>query len=99
MKIKTFFAALLLSVTFFSGCGAFYSGDCELVEEEYIVKPGDTIWGISKEFMEKNTGTNRYILEFKEGIYENNPWLTERKGIIYPGDKLVITYWVKKEAE
>lgn len=67
-----------------------------LVEETYIVRPGDTIWGIAEEFCAKNTGTRRYILEYKEGMYENNPWLVERDGMIYPGDKLKVTYWVKE---
>lgn len=70
-----------------------------LVEEVYVVRPGDTIWGIAEEFCEKNTGTRRYILEYKEGMYENNPWLVERDGMIYPGDKLTLTYWVKGEEE
>ena len=68
-----------------------------LVEEVYVVRPGDTIWGIAEEFCAKNTGTKRYILEYKEGMYENNPWLMERKGEIYPGDKIKVTYWVKSE--
>lgn len=68
-----------------------------LVEETYIVRPGDTIWGIAEEYVAKNTGTKRYILEYKEGMYENNPWLVERDGMIYPGDKLTLTYWVKGE--
>lgn len=70
-----------------------------LVEEVYTVRPGDTIWGIAEEYVKKNTGTKRYILEYKEGMYENNPWLVERDGVIYPGDKLTLTYWVKGEEE
>ena len=66
-----------------------------LVKEVYVVKPGDTLWGISETYLRKNTGTRRYILEYKEGIYENNPWLVERKGLIQPGDQLVLTYWKK----
>ena len=68
-----------------------------LVEETYIVRPGDTIWGIAEEYVAKNTATHRYILEYKEGMYENNPWLMERKGEIYPGDEIKVTYWVKSE--
>lgn len=68
-----------------------------LVEETYVVKPGDTLWDIAETYCSKNTGTRRYILEYKEGIYENNPWLVDRKGLICPGDQLVLTYWVKNE--
>ena len=70
-----------------------------LVEEVYTVRPGDTIWGIAEEYVAKNTGTRRYILEYKEGMEEMNPWLVERKGAIYPGDKLVLTYWVKGDTQ
>lgn len=70
-----------------------------LVEEVYTVRPGDTLWNICEEYVAKNTGTVRYILEYKEGIYENNPWLVDRKGLICPGDQLVLTYWVKNKEE
>ena len=70
-----------------------------LVEEVYTVKPGDTIWGIAEEYCAKNTGTRRYILEYKSGMEELNPWLLDRDGMIYPGDKLKVTYWVKSEEE
>lgn len=90
----------------FVGVAALFSGavnpwddskNAVLVEETYVVRPGDTIWGIAEEFCAKNTGTRRYILEYKSGIEELNPWLVERKGEIYPGDKLTLTYWVKGE--
>ena len=70
-----------------------------LVEETYVVQNGDTLWGIAEEYLAKNTGTRQYILEYKEGIYENNPWLVDRKGLIRPGDQLVLTYWVKNKEE
>ena len=70
-----------------------------LVEEVYTVRPGDTLWGIAEEFCAKNTATCRYILEYKSGIEELNPWLLDRKGEIYPGDKIKVTYWVKEEQE
>lgn len=70
-----------------------------LVEETYTVRPGDTLWDIAEEYVSKNTATRRYILEYKSGIEELNPWLLERKGMIYPGDQLRITYWVKGDKE
>lgn len=72
-------------------------GGAVLVEEVYTVRPGDTIWGIAEEYVAKNTGTRRYILEYKSGIEELNPWLLDRKGEIYPGDKITLTYWVRGE--
>ena len=68
-----------------------------LVEETYVVRPGDTLWGIAERYIVKNTATRRYILEYKEGLYELNPWLLDRKGEIYPGDRITVTYWVKGE--
>lgn len=89
-------AAILLA----GACNPWNDGEnAVLVEETYIVRPGDTIWGIAERYVAKNTGTKRYILEYKEGMYENNPWLMERAGMIYPGDELRMTYWVKEEQE
>lgn len=73
-----------------------YNGDVRLVEDTYTVKHGDTLWTIGEEYLEKNTGTRRYILEFIEGIRELNPELVENKSRIYPGQKLRINYWVKE---
>lgn len=87
-------AAILLA----GACNPWDDGkEAVLVEETYVVKAGDTLWDIAETYCSKNTGTRRYILEYKEGIYENNPWLVDRKGLIYPGDQLVLTYWVKNE--
>ena len=70
-----------------------------LVEEVYTVRPGDTIWGIAERYVAKNTGTRRYILEYKSGMEELNPWLLDRDGMIYPGDEIKVTYWVKGGGE
>ena len=70
-----------------------------LVEEVYVVKSGDTLWDIAETYVRKNTGTKRYILEYKSGMEELNPWLFDRDVMIYPGDKIKVTYWVKEETE
>ena len=60
---------------------------------------GHTRRDIAERYVAKNTGTRRYILEYKSGMEELNPWLLDRKGEIYPGDKLTLIYWVKGEEE
>lgn len=90
--------AFVAAASLFSGAVNPWDDDknAVLVEEVYVVRPGDTLWGIAEEFCAKNTATRRYILEYKEGMYENNPWLVDRKGLIRPGDELQMTYWVRE---
>lgn len=69
-----------------------------LVSETYTVTSGDTLDKISYQFMAKSS-VRRDIREFREGIIEEN-WDSIFKGryphgLIYPGDKLVVNYWVK----
>ena len=103
--MREFLKAALVGVVFMAAA-ALCSGavnpwevgvNAVLVEEVYTVCPGDTIWGIAERYIVKNTATRRYILEYKEGLYELNPWLLDRKGEIYPGDRITVTYWVKGE--
>ena len=80
-------------------CSGCFEPEQELVEDVYIVRPGDTLWDISEAFLEKNTGGRRYILEFKSGIEELNPWLREQGGLVYPDQVLRINYFVRKGEE
>ena len=92
--------AFIAAAAFLSGATVepFAEGrNAVLVEEVYTVRPGDTLWDIAEEYCAKNTGTRRYILEYKAGMEELNPWLVERHGEIYPGDEIKVTYWVKEE--
>ena len=93
-------AAIALTAILCAGAATHDGGkNAVLVEEVYVVKPGDTLWGIAEMYCAKNTGTRRYILEYKSGVEENNPWLLDRHGMIYPGDRLTLTYWVKGEEQ
>ena len=93
-------AAIVLAAIICAGAATHDGGkNAVLVEEVYVVKPGDTLWGISETYCSKNTGTRQYILEYKSGVEENNPWLLDRHGMIYPGDRLILTYWVKGEEQ
>jgi hypothetical protein len=69
-----------------------------LVTETYTVISGDTLDEISYKFMAKSS-VRRDIREFREGIIEEN-WDSVFKGryphgLIYPGDRLVVNYWVQ----
>lgn len=78
-------------------CVGFYDGDQVLVEEVYTVQKGDTLRHIAEEYLPRNTGGRRYILEFEQGIIENNPALQNgNAGHIQPGQQLKITYWINK---
>jgi hypothetical protein len=93
LKKATICAALAISGLITTG---FYSGNQQLVETVYIVQPGDTLWDIAEAHIVKNTGGRRYILEFKSGIEELNPWLLESHDQLQPGDELKINYWIQK---
>jgi hypothetical protein len=91
---KSLTAAALISAAVV--CAGFYNGDQVQVEEVHKVQKGETLWSISEDYLKKNTGGRRYILEFKEGIKELNPWLCDTHEQIQPGDSITIRYWVKK---
>ena len=100
MSVKKVIAGCViagLAILCAGACNPWEDGrNAVLVEEVYVVKPGDTLWGVAEEYVSKNTATRRYILEYKSGMEELNPWLLDRKGEIYPGDEIKVTYWVKE---
>ena len=99
LKVALVGVAFVAAASLLSGAvNPWDDGHAVLVEETYVVRPGDTIWGIAERYIVKNTATRRYILEYKEGLDELNPWLVERRGEIYPGDEIRVTYWVKEKA-
>lgn len=65
------------------------------IEEVYEVQDGDTLEGIGKVFIVKNTYGARFLPEFIEGIKQNNEELVKSHGQVEPGQKLRVTYWVK----
>jgi len=87
-----------LTAAAFLFCGM-YDGDQERVEITYVVQPGDTLWHIGEKHLPLNTGGRRYLPEFVEGIKELNPWVKENDYVIHAGDKIRISYWVKKASD
>jgi|GEM_PF-697550 len=73
-----------------------------LVTETYIVKTGDTLWGVSEQFIQRNTYGTREIREFYHGVIETNydtVFKDRQLGELHPGDRLQINYWIKKDLE
>ena len=71
----------------------------KLVTEVYIVQSGDVLWNIAAKYMDKNTYGRREIREFYHGIIELNHdtvFAGREPGLILPGDRLKINYWVKE---
>lgn len=83
--------AAVAAVSTLMGC---YSGDHETVEETYVVQEGDTLWDIAGTYMEKNTGSQRYIREFQQEIIARNPEMWFGGGAVHPGQEIKITYCV-----
>lgn len=96
--------ALLIAVMVFAltTCGnAQMESKKEMVVVTHTVSRGETLWTVAEKYMT----SDRYILEFIEGIYELNYEHVfadrERAGTprkaIYPGDRLEIRYWRDKQ--
>ncbi len=70
-----------------------------MMSETYTVQTGDTLDGISYKYMAKSS-VRRDVREFREGIIELNydSVFKDRypHGLIKPGDKLQINYWIKE---
>lgn len=69
-----------------------------MVTEVYIVQQGDTLWSISERFLPKNTHSDRYILEFMEGIKQENYQLFDNGRVLQPGDQVRVNYWIKEKS-
>ena len=72
----------------------YHTADIHTVREVYVVKSGDTLWNIAFRYAARDC-RNIYIPEFKCEIEQQNPFLLERKGLIQPGDKIVVEYVTK----
>ena len=90
----------MIAVAFLLGAAAISVGltreDPAYSVQEYVVQPGDTLWGILEEYREKYA-PDVYILEFREDVLDCNPGLRERHGQVQPGD--VIKIKCKKEGK
>lgn len=59
----------------------------------HVVQSGDTLWEIAGHYMDYETGSNRGILDFEEGILSENPGL--EGGRLFPGQVIRIKYKAK----
>ena len=91
-------ALVLVCMVGLSQCGSAEQPK-QLVQITHIVATGETLHGIAEQYCPPD----RYILEFREGIYELNYDTVfhprELQGVakmtVFPGDRLQINFWVK----
>jgi hypothetical protein len=68
-----------------------------MVTEVYTVQPGEGVWMIAEKYLPKNTHGDRYILEFIEGIKQENYHLFDNGRVLQPGDQVKVNYWIKEK--
>lgn len=66
-----------------------------LIHDVHHVVEGETLDGITREFMAKNTYGPRGFEEFREGIIDLNS--LGDNPVVHPGQELKINYWVTPE--
>lgn len=83
--LKNFIVGVVLLMTFVA--------NWVLVQDVHLVQEGETLDGITRDYMKKNTYGTREFMEFREGIIE----LNNLHGEVVPGQKLRINYWVEED--
>ena len=95
MLKKIILAVMLLAATVvLSGFTEAAAPRWVLIHDVHYVVEGETLDGITKTYMKKNTYGPRGFEEFREGIIELNGL---RGKTIYAGQELNINYWVTPE--
>lgn len=83
--LKNFVIGVVLLMTFVA--------NWVLVQDVHLVQEGETLDGITRTYMKKNTYGDREFHEFREGIIE----LNNLHGEVHPGQELRINYWVTED--
>ena len=96
MLKKIILAVMLLAATVvLSGFSEAAMPKWVLIHDVHHVVEGETLDGITREFMAKNTYGPRGFEEFREGIIDLNS--LGDNPVVHPGQELRINYWVTPE--
>lgn len=85
---------LVMSTFIFSSFTEAANPQWVLIQDTHYVQECETLDGITRDYMKKNSYGAREFNEFRQGIIELNN-LSEPK--VNPGQELKINYWVKPE--
>lgn len=95
LKFKKFVGRVLVACAIVGTCLSGLSSDtdrrAQIVTKNHVVKSGDTFWGITTYYRDKDA-RNMYLLEYQDEVRRLNPQITANQCQVQPNDIIKVQY-------